>query len=367
MASKNGDIINVGLIGLGTVAQVIHLPVLQSLPERYRIAALCDVSPGLVGHIGRQYGVAEAGLYTDAHRLVRQDDLDAVFVLNSDEYHAECAIAAADRGKHVLIEKPMCLTVREADAIIAARDRNHVKMMVGYMRRFAAAFVEAAKEVGELGEIAYARVRDIIGPNSYFIDSTHHVVAFDDVPEALQADRRARAEQLCREATGLDGGVPHGWVYRFLTGLGSHDLSAMRELLGMPLGVVGAKAVRNGGSVFLSAILDYGRFAVTYETGIDRQGRFDAHIEVYSAAKSVKVQYDTPYIRHLPTKLIIQQTDGDSFRETVVRPTFTDPYTLELNYFYDMVTSDATPKTTPEDYKNDLVLFAMILDALEKR
>ncbi|RED65521.1 Gfo/Idh/MocA family protein [Cohnella lupini] len=356
-------VLNVGLIGLGEVAQVVHLPVLESLPDEFRITALCDISPRLVEHLGRQYRVEN--LYTNMSDLVKQEDVDVVFILNSDEYHAECAIEAIRNGKHVFMEKPMCLTFAEADAIIAERDRHGVTVMVGYMRRYAASFVEAVKEIGGLDNIAYARVRDIIGPNGYFIRPTSRTVAFDDIPEEAKADRAARAERLSIEATGLEPGSPLFGVYRFLTGLGSHDLSAMREALGMPLGVIGAKVSQQQGSLFLNAIFDYGRFSVTYETGMDQQGRFDAHIEVYSNRKSVKVQYDTPYIRHLPTKLFIGETEGETYKESVIRPTLTDPYTLELKYLHEVITENKSPKTTPEDYKNDLRIFEMIMESLK--
>jgi len=365
MTQADGRVLNVGLIGLGEVAQVVHLPVLQSLPRLYRIAAVCDISPELVRHIGRQYNVERQ--YTDMLELVKQDDLDVVFVLNSDEYHADAVIAAADRKRHVLVEKPMCLTFAEADAIREARDRNGVTVMVGYMRRYAAAFAEAVKEIGGLESVAYARVRDIIGPNSYFIRPTSHTVTFADIPAEAAADRKVRAERLGAEATGLTPDSPLIGVYRFLCGLGSHDLSAMREAIGMPRAVIGAKVAQQKDALFLNAILDYGSFSVTYETGNDLQGRFDAHLEVYGSRKSVKVQYDTPYIRHLPTRMIVGETVGEVYTETIVRPTFTDPYTLELKALYDAVVHGAEIKTTPEDYVNDLKLFDMIMKALRRQ
>ncbi|THF76718.1 Gfo/Idh/MocA family protein [Cohnella fermenti] len=356
------QILNVGIIGLGEVAQVIHLPVLESLPQQFRIAALCDISPKLVEHMGERYRVEH--LYNEYTDLVKQDELDVVFVLNSDEYHAEYAIAAADRGKHVFIEKPMCLTQAEADAIVSAQTRNDVKIMVGYMRRYAASFVRAASAIGGLDRIQYARVRDIIGPNRYFIQPTSRVVSYDDIPEALKEEKQRRAKALVSEATGLAPDSPHNSIYRLLCGLSSHDLSAMREALGMPNGVAGARATDNG-SVFLSAIFDYGPFSVTFETGTDQQGRFDAHVEVYASDKSVKVQFDTPYIRHLPTRLFLSETAGEQYTESVIRPTFTDPYTSELQYLHDVIVNDLTPKTTPEDFKQDLSIFKMIIDALQ--
>lgn len=357
-------VLNVGLIGLGELAQTITLPVLEALPNHFRITAVCDISPKLVEYIADKYHVSHR--YADAAELVKQADVDVVFILNSDEYHAECAIAAANNGKHVLIEKPMCLTEAEADAIIEARDRNNVKIIVGYMRRYSSAFEEAVKEIGGLENVAYARVRDIIGPNSYFVNQAHHIVSFNDFPEGAREERQERGNRLVQEATGLDASSPYAFVYRLLCGLSSHDLSAMREAIGMPQAVLGAKVAFVEKSLFLNAIFDYGKFSVTFETGIDQQGRFDSHIEVYAGHKSVKVQYNTPYIRNLPTEMHVSETIGEKFMQSVIRPTLTDNYTLEFKSFYDVITKDLAPKTTPEDYKEDLAIFKMLMEAITK-
>ena len=117
----------------------------EQLSSKYQISALCDISEQLLETLGEQYRVEN--LYTDAIELTKQEDLDVVFVLNSDEYHTDCVVAAAENKKHVLVEKPMCLTLADADKIIEARDKNNVQVMVGYMRRFAPAFIEGIEEV----------------------------------------------------------------------------------------------------------------------------------------------------------------------------------------------------------------------------
>lgn len=350
--------VKVGVIGLGEVAQMIHLPILQSLSDRYEIAALCDVSPQLLELIGEEYGVNQQ--YADAHKLTKQDNLDAVFVLNSDEYHAECAVSAAENKKHVFIEKPMCLTFAEADAIIKARDQFNVKILVGYMRRFAPAYLKALEEVKTLGTINYARVRDIIGANRLFIEQSHVVHTFNDIPKKAKKDKAERAEKLVKEAIGSDS-EERSRVYRYLCGLSSHDLSAMRGILGFPKSVVTAQ---KGHGSFLTVIFEYEGFTVTFETGTDEQRRFDAHIEIYGQQKSLKIQYNTPYIRHLPTTLSINETINESYRETTIRPTFKDPYTFELEHFSDVVTKGIQPRIPPEDFKEDLQLFKMIIEQL---
>jgi predicted dehydrogenase len=349
-----------GVIGLGEVAQVIHLPVIESLPDRYEVVAVCDISPGLLKRVGDRYRVARR--YSDAHEMIAAGGLDCVLVLNSDEYHAECTVAALDAGLDVLVEKPMCLSPREAGEIIAARDRSGRTVMVGYMRRFAPAFTAAVERLPDLGPVRYARVHDVIGENRLIIDQTSYVDRPDDVPQDAVDARWARRAELVREAL---GDVPEvlQWTYGLLCGLGSHDLSAMRELIGRPRRVAAATMWRNGG--YLVALLDYGDFMVTYETGVDDQLRFDAHLEVYGASGSLRVQYDTPYVRHLPTTLQVERTDGDAYERTVVRPHLKDPYTHELEYFHDIVTTGGTPKTGPEDYVQDMELFVDIIRTLQ--
>lgn len=354
--------VKVGVVGLGEVAQIIHLPILASLSDRYEIAALCDISQQLLHVIGEKYRVKH--LYTDAKQLTRQHDIDAVFVLNSDEYHTECVLSAIENKKHVLVEKPMCLTKSDADAIIHAKNEHGVQVMVGYMRRFAPAFTEAVEEVKKLEKINYAKIRDIIGPNSTFIEQSSHVYRFNDFPEEAIIDKANRAKRMVQEAIGEDAPKELESAYRLLCGLSSHDLSAMRELIGVPNKVVSAHQW-NGGR-FISAVFEYDDFYATFETGVDQIIRFDAHLEVFSPTKQVKVQYNSPYIRHLPTNLITGETVNGNYHEQILRPTFKDPYTVELETFYDVVTKGLTPKTSPEDYKEDLHLFSQIIEAIKK-
>jgi predicted dehydrogenase len=351
--------VRVGVVGLGEVAQIIHLPILRAMHDRYEIGAICDVSPGLLQAVGDAYGVDRR--YEDVADLVADNQLDAVFVLNSDEYHADHTILAAQHGKHVLVEKPMCLSLREAADIIEARDKAGVQVMVAYMRRYAPAFVEAVSEVRALERINYARVRDIIGPNALMIEQSSAVYRFDDIPESARLDRGERARRLVHEAIG-DAPPELTGAYRLLLGLGSHDLSAMRELIGEPKRVMAATQW-NGGR-FMTAIFEYEDFNATFEMGVDQQRRFDAHLEVFGDTRQIRVQYDTPYIRHLPTTLHISETVGEGFTETVRRPTFKDPYTHELEHFHDVVMGTCLPKTPPEDSVRDLELFHEIIEVL---
>ena len=351
--------IKVGIVGLGEVAQIIHLPILQEHVDIFEIAAICDISQELLAAIGERYNVPIACRYLDYDELAQQENLDAVLVLNSDEYHTDSALTALRRGKHVLIEKPMCLTRQEAEAIIKARDEAGVQVMVGYMRRYAPAFVQAIEQVRALEKINYARVRDIIGQNAQFIGQSSVVLRPKDIPQEAMRDRAERGSRLVKAAIG-EVSPQLMSVYRRLCGLSSHDLSAMRELLGMPNRVIAAQQT----GTFLAVLFEYENFMVTFETGVDHNCRFDAHIQVYGETEEIRVQYNTPYIRHLPTRLFVTETQGTALEERELRPTFTDPYTIELLHFSEAVRHNTRPKTSAEDFLRDLDLFEMIIDAL---
>ena len=78
------------------------------------------------------------------------------------------------------------------------------------------------------------------------------------------------------------------------------------------------------------------------------------------------MQYNTPYIRQLPTQLFISETRGEAFEELAIRPTFIDAYMVELQHFYEVVTHNVQPKTSAEDFLHDLDLFDMIINALRE-
>lgn len=145
----------------------------------------------------------------------------------------------------------------------------------------------------------------------------------------------------------------------------------MREILGMPTACLGASFAPPG---IWTALFQYDGFPVTYESGMNNIPVFDAFIEIFSQNKSVKVTFDSPYVKGLPTTLTIREnvsgrpgSGTDGFQERVIRRTYEDAYTLEFEALYECVTSRGTPKTTAADARKDIDLYAMILKAGEGR
>ncbi|PIG87047.1 putative myo inositol dehydrogenase [Aspergillus arachidicola] len=118
--------------------------------------------------------------------LCNAPEVELVLIVNNHALHASAAVLALQANKYVFIENPIALTLQDTDRIIAAdKAAGGAKIFIGYMRRYAAALIDAVNEVASIGQIRYARVRDIIGPNSVFVgQSGTYPRTFNDYPEA---------------------------------------------------------------------------------------------------------------------------------------------------------------------------------------
>lgn len=150
-------ILKVGIIGCGEIAQVVHIPTLFLMHKNFQITYLCDKSANALEHCSSKLHDVKTTCHPK--ELCASTSVEAVLVINSDEYHAEHAILALEHNKHVLVEKPVALTKADASAIADAEKKSRGKVMVGYMRRYAAPFEDVVKEIGGLNKILYARVR----------------------------------------------------------------------------------------------------------------------------------------------------------------------------------------------------------------
>ena len=92
-----------GVIGLGAVAQAVHLPLLAKHPERFRVAAICDLSASTRDTVGARAGVPEDRRFASADDLLAAGGLDAVAILSSGS-HGSIAAAAARAGLPILCE-----------------------------------------------------------------------------------------------------------------------------------------------------------------------------------------------------------------------------------------------------------------------
>ncbi len=146
------DPIRFALVGCGVIAPV-HARSIDELPDA-KLVAVCDILPEKARRLAEFY---PSDVYTDYCEMVRRDDIDVVVVLTPSGLHAEVGIAAAEAGKHVIVEKPMDVTLAKADALIAACQRAGVKLTSISQHRFDPPVVALKQAIadGHLGQLNF--------------------------------------------------------------------------------------------------------------------------------------------------------------------------------------------------------------------
>jgi myo-inositol 2-dehydrogenase/D-chiro-inositol 1-dehydrogenase len=174
--------VRLALVGCGRIAQVAHLPALEKAAG-VELVAVSDPSEAVAGAVARRYGVA--GVHADAGSALADPAVEAVLIAAPARFHADLVEAAAGAGKAVFCEKPMALTLADADRAIAAAQAAGVPLQVGFNRRFDTGFRAAHDLVaaGRLGtpQLLRSLTRDPgipdpsrVPPSTIFLETLIH-------------------------------------------------------------------------------------------------------------------------------------------------------------------------------------------------
>lgn len=148
--------VRLGVVGLGWIAQVVHLPMLCKLNEA-EVVAICDRDKSRGRLVAEKFGITS--LYSDVTQMLENEKLDAVIIATSTDSHKEVTLAALKAGKDVLVEKPIARKYDEALAMAEAVKVHKRKLMVGMNHRFRpdAMILKSFLEGKELGKVFYTK------------------------------------------------------------------------------------------------------------------------------------------------------------------------------------------------------------------
>lgn len=148
-----GNDIKIGIVGCGTVSR-FHVSAIKDA-RGVVLAGACNNRVGKAEQLCRENNVC---LYTDYDEMLASPDIDAVSICTPNKNHAEQVLKAIKAGKHVLVEKPMAITIDELDAIVAAARESRVTVSSVCQHRFTdeAQAIKRAIDGGELGKIVLA-------------------------------------------------------------------------------------------------------------------------------------------------------------------------------------------------------------------
>jgi len=347
--------IRIGVVGCGEIAQLMHVPFLDELPE-YEIAALCDLSRGTAQALAERYRVPQ--VYTSSDDLVADPHVDAIIICSFD--HAPVATAALKAGKHVLIEKPLAFTLAEGREVLAAATASGRVAMVGYMKLFDPGFERGLAAIADAGPARARHAQNFAGRLDTY-KALYDQVRVADIPAGvLDLSRREVEDRIAVQL-----GDRAGWsdLYIILLMLGAHDLAVIRTAFGTPTRVAFAGS---SGQDNIVAVLEYPDGApLTFKLGFGTAyDWWDEWVSVDTDTTQVRVNFSHPYIRYAPTTVDLHESRDGAESKALVVPTSDDPFRRELRHFADAIKNGVPVTSTVEGGLRDVELAADMIAAL---
>ncbi|HWQ23435.1 MAG TPA: Gfo/Idh/MocA family oxidoreductase [Gaiellaceae bacterium] len=350
--------LRVGVVGCGLIAQVMHLPYLRELADRYEVVALCDLSPAALAFA--------SSIHPEARTFDRWEDVlearpDVVLVLIGGS-HAPIAIAAAEAGMHVFVEKPMCLSPAEGRDMIAAADRGGARLMVGYMKRYDPAYEQLAARL-DRESVRLARITTLESPLEPYV--AHYPLRGGPIDPALAAQLVAEDDRRVEAAVG-DLPSPLRRAYRaILLDSMVHELNAVRGLLGEPDELLFAD-IWGGAQEGVTATMRFGKTECVF-SWVDLPGiaRYEQELAFYAPDARATLTFPSPFLRSMPTRLVLEGGEPGSpaswRTESIV--SYEEAFKRELLELHAAITEDREPRTPALDGLRDVALCGAIAAA----
>jgi predicted dehydrogenase len=344
--------IRIGVIGCGVIAQVMHLPHLSQSPASFELAAVCDIAEPVAEGCAARFGARAA--FTDWRDML-ESELDAVMVLTSGN-HAPIAIAAAQAGKHVFVEKPMALSVADGRSMVAAAEAAGACLMVGTMKRYDPAYERLAELLPEIrGELRLAKVTTLESPFEAYV-AHYPLLPPSPAPPNVIAELRSADEATVDSVLGdVDEVTRFGYRWLLLDNL-VHEFNAVRGVLGEPTEVVYASLAKECVSVNLL----FGEVPchLSWVDLLPGIARYKQEFAFYSPQQRITLELPSPYLRNEPSRLIVEGGEVGSAHSWAREETvsYDEAFRRELDEFADCIATGRTPRTSGHDGLADLRL-----------
>ncbi|MAG35051.1 MAG: hypothetical protein CL878_02200 [Dehalococcoidia bacterium] len=357
---NQGGRIRVGVIGCGSIAQIMHLPYLRELDDRFEVSALCDVSPGALAAVAARYGIPSGHCFADYRELCSSSAVDAVLICPNGS-HVPPALAALAAGKHTMVEKPLCYTRREAQEFVtaarAARDRKGLVTQLAYMKRYDPGYQYGQRRVQAMqaaGSLFFVDVRHMHPSNDLYM--AHHPVSrAADVPASVRKAAQREHEDAMTESLGVEATAAQRGAFGTLMGSSIHDIYSLRGLLGRPEAILAIEVWRRN----IAALLRYPNGVRVNYTWADlgQLREFRQEFACYGADERVTITFPSPFLRSAPTIVTLQamapDRDEPAHTETRVTSSYDEAFKREWIHFHECIAQSKEPHTGAEDALHD--------------
>jgi predicted dehydrogenase len=350
------DRLRIGVAGGGLIAQAVHLPTIRRLDDRFELVSLADPSATVREALAARYGAA---VHADWRALL-EDDLDAVVVCSPHATHAEITLAALDAGCHVLVEKPLCISVADADAICARRAETGLVVQVGYMKRYDTAFAALIEKLPASAKDL--RLIDVVTFDPWmarppFVPADI-VVGRDIDPAVLRDGEESERSQVEAAIGRSDPASVKAFSYTYLACL-VHDVNLVHGVLAhlgvdLPAPAVESAHWADGKAASASYELPGGVRWRSVWTLLEGLERFEELASFYFGDSIHRLRFPAPYLREHPTAYeVLGAAEGaDVFSR---RTRIGDSYLAALEHFHACIRDGAESQTPPEQARLDLI------------
>ncbi len=350
--------LRVGVIGCGVIAQVMHLPHLAELDDIYELTAVCDLSVDVAEACRVRFGAERA---VNRWEDLLEMNLDVVLVLTSGS-HAPAAIAAAEAGVHVFVEKPMCLSPEEGRQMLEAADRAGVRLMVGTMKRYDPAYERLLERLSDVDDLRLVRVTTLESPAEPYV--AHYPLTPPSgvspaLLEELRADDARRLEAALPEA---DEETRYCYRWMLLDNL-VHEFNALRGALGEPERVTYASLSRRVVSINMTfSGVECHLSWVDLLSGI---ARYRQEFMFLSPDRRLTLTLPSPYLRNMPSELTVEEgvagtADAWSSVEIV---SYEEAFKRELLELHAAIEEGRPPRTDGREGLRDVLLCRAVAEA----
>lgn len=350
--------LRLGVVGLGSVAQLVYVPLLSRNADLFRIAAVCDLAAERVDEFGDAYGVP--GRFTAVSELLAAGGIDALLLLTSGS-HGEAIAAAQQAGVPVLCEKPLAYTLAEVDVLAPSPP-----VQLGYMKLYDPAVTEALDQVSQLGRLRSVEVL-VLHPTPG--RQLQHM-RLPAPASPTNAASTAAIRNLAVQALGEAAADRFGTLYTGVA-LGSivHELSLIRSLAGPITKVhhadVWPEDVDPPSVEILGSTHSGARVSIRWHYLPDHPA-YHEEVRVHGEAGVLTLRFPTPYVLNAPTELTV--TAPSAGGEQVRRFTaFDEAFELQLQAFHTMVTTGTAPASGIPEGRADIVTCQQIIRRLAEQ
>jgi len=293
------EVVRAALVGAGLIGQVAHLKTMARHDSPIRLAGVVDSSSERASVLAGRYGVPWA---TSLSELTVE--LDAVVIAAPDAAHSQLALEALSLGLHVFIEKPLALSVSEAQQLSMAAAHSERVCQVGYMKRFDPSVQRLQSELARRGGNIEGIAIEVRDPDAApFVSSLNIVPAGAEASASPAAFEYSRLFSTVKEILGRDPRLEELEAYKSFISSLIHDLNLVRLLMPAAIRVEAAFHAMSGAQVGMHLRAPGGGLARISHSQISVAAEYEERMVVYASNAIYEIVFNSPYILSGVTRL----------------------------------------------------------------